>query len=998
MIHFGEIQNYVRCRGLLLIACCVLLSSAVIAQRVPFYNLGIENGLIQSQPMCLTQDSAGHLWIGTLGGLSRYDGSTFTNYSVRDGLPENTVRSIATDNKGRLWIGTTKGLCIFNGRRFTHISLPTDSGINEITKIQTTPSGNTWCLSGRHLCLISGSKSRIVTLPDSNAFPISIMADNDRLLVGTSEGKLLCYRYSKWDSLAFPARTDNARVGVFNFYKDRQQQIWLLTNKGPYKLIHDSVVIPRFGNRLFENLPPSSCMTEDRNGDYWMGTASGIVRISDSSLIYYNKKNGLSNNSFTDVLTDKEGNVWLACDGQGLFRFSGTLFTGLDESVGLPSAQIMGIAATRNGMLYLGTYDAGLYLYQNGQTGAVAFPQMLKPTIGAMAVRKGYELWIGTRGFGLWRYDFRGFKSYIAPAHNILSNSITSLYCDTSGRLWVGFENGAAVLYKDTFRRVQVHGVSIEAFIQIGADSILMATTEGMKLYDNGAVKPFVTKAAPDSATAQCFTLRGKELWIGTSDNGIIVYNLQTHEEHIFNKSNGLHSDFIYNIITDNEGNIWAGTGYGIHKISFVNGAPIFYFYGKGEGVTGMESNHNAVFKMQDGSIWFGTTNGALHYQPKSQVVQAQPVSVVMQSVKLFGEGSIDSSYYDSTDAWYAVPYHLRLPYRKNNITFTFHAISLSGGEQLHYRYRIDGLDAPWSEWSLTTSVTYSALPPGNYVFRVQCTTDNGIIKELKYPFTIITPFHKTNLFRVLILAGCILLGVILQYIANKRKQNRQLLLDKLRREEQNKVRQRTAEDFHDEVGNKLTRINVLTNVLKSKMGDLTPDSKRIIDQIQDNTAQLYSGTRDILWSLKPSNDNLYEILYRIRDFGAELFQDTDVNFTFTGNDEHWREFRLPMDISRNLIMIFKEAMNNCLKYSGATSVSLDINIKQKNVLQLVLKDNGKGFDPDKAKKGHGINNMNVRTGRLHGKLYIDSRENFGTIITLTFKIPQTKGTTAYSN
>ncbi len=211
----------------------------------------------------------------------------------------------------------------------------------------------------------------------------------------------------------------------------------------------------------------------------------------------------------------------------------------------------------------------------------------------------------------------------------------------------------------------------------------------------------------------------------------------------------------------------------------------------------------------------------------------------------------------------------------------------------------------------------------------------------------------------------------------NSRKQRRLRLLAKLRAEEQGKIRLRTAEDFHDEIGNKLTRINVLTNVLKNKI-TMTPDTTRILGQIEDNTGQLYSGTRDILWSLKPSNDNLYEILHRIRDFGGELFQDTEVNFTFIGTDEKWRNHRLPMDMSRNLIMIFKEALNNCLKYSNAKNVSLEVSLKNRDVLQMILKDDGVGFDIQTIKKGNGINNMNIRAGRLNGKLYVDSRQDKG--------------------
>ncbi|MGN6566826.1 MAG: sensor histidine kinase, partial [Flavipsychrobacter sp.] len=259
--------------------------------------------------------------------------------------------------------------------------------------------------------------------------------------------------------------------------------------------------------------------------------------------------------------------------------------------------------------------------------------------------------------------------------------------------------------------------------------------------------------------------------------------------------------------------------------------------------------------------------------------------------------------------------------------------------------------------------------------------------KDLKYSFTIVTPFQKTGLFRLIILLGCILLGVTIQYIVNTRKQNREKLLRKLRAEEQAKIRMRTAEDFHDEVGNKLTRINVLTNVLKNKIDNVTPDIDRILNQIQDNTGQLYSGTKDILWSLKPTNDNLYEILHRIRDVGIELFQYTNTEFTFVGTDSRWQNYRMPLDVSRNLIMIFKEALNNCMKYSKATKVKLEISFKRRDVLQMILTDNGKGFDMQHIKKGHGIDNMNVRANRIHGKLYIDSTEGKGTVISLSFKI-----------
>ena len=359
--------------------------------------------------------------------------------------------------------------------------------------------------------------------------------------------------------------------------------------------------------------------------------------------------------------------------------------------------------------------------------------------------------------------------------------------------------------------------------------------------------------------------------------------------------------------------------------------------------------------------------------------------------MKIAGESVLDAQWYDSLDNWYNVPYRLRLPYKKNNVAFTFQAVTLSGGQQVLYRYRIDGSDAPWSDWSTASTVTYSALPPGKYTFRVQCRSDAGVTtQELKYQFEIVAPFHKTAWFRFVLLGAMLLLGVFIQYGISSRKQRRERLLSKLRAEEQGKIRTRTAEDFHDEIGNKLTRINVLTSVLKTKL-PLTPETTRILGQIEDNTAQLYSGTRDILWSLKPSNDVLYEILYRIRDFGNELFQDTDIHFSFAGDDSRWGQYRLDMEMSRNLIMIFKEALNNALKYADAHNVSMEVMWKAKSTLQIVLKDDGIGFDVHVARKGNGLANMQTRTGRLNGKIYIDSRPEKGTIITLTFKIPQNR-------
>lgn len=977
-------------RYTLIFPACLLLTVTSYAQRYPFHNLSVDDGLLQSQATCLTQDKTGNLWIGTLGGISRYDGKTFTNYTVRNGLLNNVVWAVAVDTQGNVWIGSQSGLSQFNGKKFVHYPQPQKTMlITSSTQQLQIVNDTTWWRVHGEVYFVTKGKIKYYVPPGAEGPVSSMLAEKGGLWIA-KEG-VIYHRYNNnIDSLKFPVIPEQKPPSVRTIFRDRNGTLWITTSLGLYKIDHGMLVMHTISGVPGPLLPQAGMIAQDKQGALWFGTSNGVVKMTETAIQYYNKHNGLSDNSFFDVFTDAEGNVWMASDGQGIFRFSGTQFTGLDETMGLPSAQVMAIASNRKDSLFLGTYDAGLYIYKDGKISTLAFPSNPAPSITCLSYTHGSKLWIGTRSKGLWSYVNGIFRQYAAPERNFPSNRINALYEDPANRLWIGFSNGAIVLENDSFKTVETNKSPVYSFLAIGNNKVLIATENGIQLYDGVEVSDFKTNTILDSSIhVQCFISLGKYIWMGSSDNGVIRYNTETGKALVINKSSGLRSDFIYNIIADNDGNIWVGTGFGIHKIRMnEHDEPQVTFYGKAQGITGMESNINSVIKLPDGSIWFGTTNGALHYQPHTEVVSSSPASIVMQSVKLAGENTIEPKYYDSTDNWYGVPYHLQLPYKKNNISFTFQGITLSGAQRVLYRYRMDGLDAPWSDWSATNSVTYSALPPGKYAFHVECLPDNGqATPSLAYSFEIITPFQKTSWFRFAVLIACILSGILLQYIVNTRKQRRLRLLEKLRSEEQAKIRLRTAEDFHDEIGNKLTRINVLASVLKNKV-PLTPDTARILGQIEDNTAQLYSGTRDILWSLKPSNDNLYEILHRIRDFGSDLFQDTDVNFTFTGTDEKWRNHRLPMDMSRNLIMIFKEALNNCLKYSKAKNVSLDVHLKNRDTLQLVLKDDGVGFDTHSIKKGNGINNMNTRAGRLNGKLYIDSRQDKGTIINLTFKIP----------
>jgi signal transduction histidine kinase/sugar lactone lactonase YvrE len=770
-------------------------------------------------------------------------------------------------------------------------------------------------------------------------------------------------------------------------YEDALHRPILITGRGLYRI--DGKSWELLLARKSPKDPLLYSFAEGRDGSYWTSSMGGVTRIRNNELQTFTKQNGLTDVLIYDMLTDREGNIWMASNGEGLFRFSGAAFTAVDERMGLKGTQVSSIAQDGRGVVYFGTYDGGLYRYEHSKATPMTLPGGEQPPVTSLVMHSN-KLWIGTTGIGLWEYDVPSgaMKRYIDER---LGGAISTLVGDENG-LWITSNKNAAYLSQDSLKILRIKAGQVEGVVVIGKDSVLLSTTEGLRLYRNDSTYPFITHSAADSAQIVCMGYRDGKLWLGSSDNGLFGYDVATKTTIHISKKDGLRSDFIYNVYAAPNGYVWAGTGYGICRIKPGKDHSVVTFYGRSAGITGMESDRNAVLALYDGTIWFGTTGGALLYNPADAPASTLPVSIQLQRIQLFGESIKDTSWYKGTSAVYGVPLDLRLPWQQNNLTFTFSAISLMGDEGITYRYRVVGLSAPWSEWSPNNTVTFSALPPGQYILEVQCSTDgiHALPKSLQYRFEIITPFHKTTLFRLLLLGACILLGIAIQYALARRKRARLALIESLRREEQAKVRQRTAEDFHDEVGNKITRINVLTNVLRSKIGVPSPDATRIIDQIQDNAGQLYSGTRDILWSLQPSNDSLYQVLQRIKEFGHDLFGDTEITFEMTGIDPTWKAHRMPMDASRNLIMIFKEALNNTLKYANADKVLIDTHLTG-DTLTLTITDDGEGFDEGSVSRGQGLINMKTRAKRLGGTLECKTAPGAGTSINLTLKIPPSK-------
>jgi signal transduction histidine kinase len=522
------------------------------------------------------------------------------------------------------------------------------------------------------------------------------------------------------------------------------------------------------------------------------------------------------------------------------------------------------------------------------------------------------------------------------------------------------------------------------AIITAGRDSVLFGTQDGVVLsVRKKVVKDFKLDAVRTSAVF-CMLNYKNMLLIGTDDRGVFVWNKANGDIKNYSVKDGLNSNTIYSLVSDENGVVWIGTGRGVNRFICNKERDVFTVSGNGSSKNPViEANQNAAL-YADHRVWIGTTKGVVVYNVDSVTSLKTQPHIIIQSVKLIPQISSDRKQ-GSTP----IQDGSHLSFSNRHLSISFLGVYLKDPDIISYRYKLQGLDSAYSLPVKNNVVDYPSLPAGHYTFEVKAITSDGTESSntATFSFSITPPFYQTSAFRLIAVAFFVLVGIGIQSYRYRVKINRQKIIEATKREESLKIRQQTAEDFHDELGNKLTRITVLSEILDTKLDPDNNDQKKLLEQIRQNASSLYNGTKDILWALDPQSDNLFEILSHINDFGKELFLDTPIEFEFKGIEESLNEIRLPMEYSRNIPMIFKELLNNTLKHSQASQVRITLDNVEKEEVSLSLKDNGCGFDENEIKKGQGINNIITRTKRINGQIRIDSKKGEGTAIKLNIKL-----------
>ncbi len=755
---------------------CFLVGVDLSAQQYSFINYSIENGLAQSQVQTIFQDDKGYLWLGTYGGLSRYDGKSFVNYSKEDGLLDNRINSIVESPAKEIYVATLGGINKFDGKKFKSFPLKPELSKNQVLSMAVDKPGNLWlCTDGGGVCKFNGSTFTYYNEQNGliNDYVRSACLDkNGNIWFGTRGG--ICFYDGKEFKTIDPVIEQPHNVS--QIINDRDGNLWFCTfGEGVFKYDPSSPLKTSF--KSFINYTEEKdglildwirSATQDKAGNFWFASRNGVSKFDGKSFLNFDKKNGLFYPNINTVMQDNEGKVWFGTDGKGVLKFTGETFVTYTTQDGLSSDIIMSVTEDNQENLWFCTYGSGVCKQNATKDGFINYREaqgLNNNIVWTSFVDNQNNIWFGTSG-GVCKYDGTRF---ITLNDSLPANTVYSIYQDKKGNMWFGTTAGVSkydgkscvnfVYEKDNI------GKNIRSIYEDDQNNMWFASSNGVFKYNGKVFVNYTTEnGLSDNNVVTILTDNHNNLWFGTS-NGITLYDARLDTEDAKGKAfSKISIDEKYNsnnvnfMVLDSLQHLWIGTNNGIYELNteeyYKTKKADFKHYTNFEGLKSLECNQNAAFQDHEGNLWFGTSEGVLKYassQEKNVNEKIEPLTHIT-GVRLFLQPTDWAGFSEGEDPNTGLPRNLSIDHKKKYITFDYIGISLSNPNSVRYKFMLVGFDQEWSPATDATFATYSNLPSGKYTFQVIACNKNNIWNKVPatFSFEITPPFWLTWWFFVL--------------------------------------------------------------------------------------------------------------------------------------------------------------------------------------------------------------------------------------------------------
>lgn len=994
--------------------CLAILAhgNLVFAQLpgIAFSHYNSEDGLPNDNISALTLDREGFLWVGTTDGLARFDGRRFEVFRHTDNdsktIPNNIIYGLGADNKGRIWVSTERGLCWYDAynRAFRQFPLhklgaEKDPHLGWLSNLSVGSDGYGWIAASNFLLRIDLNTLDTLYYPypdnlngastffedSEQRIWLNIMGRTYRFYRETgqfkyylghidghpstggfgedSQGKVWSSSWGNgfyhYDAAAdrfvdFPDRLAIASCFLFDDLPGYGPSIWVGGGVyGIYILTLRDTVAHEFPNRHLEPYSHNrtrvmAIVRDSATGIVWLGTEGGLEKYDPRDLKCSRNYLPEAESSgqfvaFSQMLQDPldQYRYWIAVWGSGLFEWhrKENRYKYYGTATGLHDLEPFGMVLSRNGTLWLAQVNGVQEVdTRTGRPLRVLGPGFLKtPRINhkILSIEEGADgsIWIGANYEGLFRLNPTTNRVVKIELPGILDRSktqrINSLLKDGRHHVYIGSDDG---LYRCSENETRAELIWRKPEWQLGF---------GDMTFDSLGR---VWVATRDGAL--CF-----------NENGVLVDSL--------NSRNGLPNRLVFYLTTDHQGQLWVGTGNGLFRYDPQKRVVTASFTKK----DGLFSNsiENMLVTLPTGEVCVGHMYSFNLFDPEYLPQNTIAPKVILAGLKVLNK-----------PRWPGPEQMLVLNPGENVVSFDFSVLNFTQPEATILSYRLIGFSEEWDTSHPGVPITYTNLDGGDYVLQVKAINGDGMESAWPYELRIkvIPPYYKTGWFRMLI--SLAIVGLVSLAFWYREQQQRRL----------DAIRRRIARDLHDDMGSTLSSIRFFSEVAQNRLSDAEhADARSLLRRIADSAGTLSDAVREIVWAIGGKNDQLDDLVTRMREFGLRICEAKNISFK-TDLPDPMPQRTLRPDQLRNIYLIFKEAVNNAAKYADCTEIQLRLRIRRQ-FLTLEIYDNGRGFDPAAvaSQGGNGLPNLRQRAAEIGGKLGLETAPGQGVRVVLTTKV-----------
>jgi signal transduction histidine kinase/ligand-binding sensor domain-containing protein/DNA-binding response OmpR family regulator len=1019
---------------ILLLSCIFLLtwlSIATAQEDINFTSLTTKDGLSSNNVNAILKDRYGFMWFATDDGLDRFDGANFKVYrnnpTVSTSLQANEILSLHEDKDGNLWVGTSSGsLSLYNRKKDAFINFPSkplENAIrnNVILSLSSDVEGKLWIGHYDGISIMNKKTQRISDFSTGNSSRFmqhcnALFEDSrKRMWIGTSDGLFLYIKETNTLTPFLYSANDATSISsnhVLSITEDKNRNIWIGTMDGLNMLTKNGKEFTRFkhveGNRQTLNSNIIYSVVTDDSNKLWVGTSKGlnILDIKTKNITGYNfdprNKNGLSSNSIRCAYVAKEGICWIGTFLGGVNKYDQnlTLFNLVQsnpfDKQGLNAPIVTSFAETKDGNVFVGTDDGGLSLFDPKTKLFQQIniksrrPEGKRLSIITLTMAGNDQLLVGTFGDGYFVYDpssgkyeqmLRGTKTT-----DINSNQIYCIKEDRKGNRWVGtngngivvLSNENRVLFKLTPNPILSNDIHlpingyIRDIVEAKNGDIWFATHGGgIAAYNPSSqkFKIYTTENSklPNDKVLTLLEDRHGNIWAGTFGGGLGLFNKKTSQFISYSEKEGLNNNNIYKIIEDSNGLLWISTNKGLS--SFDTDTKKINNYSYHNGIQHNTFILGSGLRLRNGDLFFGGHEGFNYFNPANLKKNKTAPPVIITDLKISNRSVVPSEdgpiQENITTAG-----EINLDH-KQNFALSFVGLNYTAPEQNQYEYKLEGFDKDWINIGNASTVSYTNISPGKYVFRVRASNNNGVwntqgtsIKIYVHP-----PFWRT--IYAYILYALIIVGALL-YLRHRgiEKIRRKYILqqERFHAEQERKETERIHEldqlklkfltnlshEFRTPISLILGPVDNLiaqekNNAFQIQLNMIKRNGKRLLNLV--NQLLDFRKMEEQELKLQPKEGELISFVREVFDSFQDLSERKKIDFSFTSNIE---QFHTQFDHDKIERILFN-LLSNAFKFTlEGGSIRFEVEKKENDAdnssawISMIVRDSGIGIPQDK--------------------------------------------------